>query len=875
MSLSRTQLHNDLKQKIKEKGLYKNKPPSKVNLNTKVWIEGQSITNESEEFIHLETDLSKVKHNTVNSTNESHKSKKYNKKDFKKGGKIKNSNEDSNEIKNDKNPPKYQSINEDKKYKNQNNYINNSNNSKKRKVTQDIPIKNHKKRRLEDNPETIDMNDSNDENNNYLVEKVNRNDRDEHNDYENEEDASNRDEEKIHWRAPKFKEHKKSLPIFQTRNAFKDIAKQHDVVILVGETGSGKTTQVPQFLAEWNEDNRVVVTQPRRVAAVSVSKRVSEEFGAQLGEEVGYKVRFEEKYNKKKTRILFVTDGMLLREAQLDPLLREWDWVILDEAHERTLHTDILFGIVKRALLLRKKSTEDGEQFSPLKVIVMSATLEAASFSNFFFNAPILYVTGRQYPVEVYFTSAPQKDYLDSIVRCVLQVHTEEELDGDILAFLTGQDEILAIQSVLEEKAKFLPVTAGKLIVYPLFAALPHKQQMETFKPPPPGCRKVILSTNIAETSITIPGIKYVIDSGVVKSKTFFPDRGLEDLHIYPISKASARQRCGRAGRERAGKCYRLYTEEQYEEMEEFTIPEIKRSNLSTVVLQMKSMGINDILSFDFLDPPPKDTLENSLAFLQLLGALDMKHNITNLGKQMSKFPLDPMYSLTLLRSIQNGCVQEILSILSMLSVESIFYSPSTQREESNIAKKRFTSQYGDHLTYLYVYKSYIENKGSKKFCENNFINQKNMKKVIDIRKQLTSYMKQLNYDVDISCGKDIVSVRKCLLSAGFLNIAMRKPQTREYKTLHHNVDTKIHPSSTLQNIPTSKLPDFVLFNILSKTNEFYIRDLTVMERDWLLESQFTNYFRGRIPKTVQDFDKKKSEKGGNTSNRFKTIVSA
>ena len=338
---------------------------------------------------------------------------------------------------------------------------------------------------------------------------------------------------------------------------------------MVGETGSGKTTQIPQLLhkeLKSTKNQRIVITQPRRVAAISIAKRVAQEMGVQVGGLVGYQIRFDDVSSFNETKIKFVTDGILLRELLNDPMLSKYSVIILDEAHERTLRTDVLFGAIKGILKRR----------NDLKLVVMSATLNAKAFSDYFDNAPIITIPGRQHPVTIYYAPEKLGDYMDAVLTTIFQIHKQSK-DGDILAFLTGQEEIENMEKLIIEQAKTLPPTESKLIVCPLFSSLPTSQQSFVFDKTPPGCRKVVLSTNIAETSITISGIRHVIDTGLVKMRGYNSLTGIETLHVSPISKASANQRAGRAGREAPGFCYRLYPESSFKVLEAESTPEIRR----------------------------------------------------------------------------------------------------------------------------------------------------------------------------------------------------------------------------------------------------------------------------------------------------------
>lgn len=489
--------------------------------------------------------------------------------------------------------------------------------------------------------------------------------------------------------------------------------------------------EIPQFILEAGlaskELGGIAITQPRRVAAVNLAKRVSEETMTRLGSKVGYTVRFDDT-SSSETILKYLTDGMLLREILSDELLLRYKVVVLDEAHERTLRTDMLFGMIKKIQQIREEKHKQGEEgVHPLKIVVMSATLDAEKFSMFFNQAKILYVSGRLYPVDTMFTAEPQADYLDASLVSIFQIHINNP-KGDILVFLPGQEAIESLTALVKEYATQLRPSQQKLLTCPLFAALPPSQQQKVFDPAPENTRKVILATNIAETSITISGIKYVVDCGLAKLRGFNPKIGVESLLLHPISKSSAWQRTGRAGREAAGICYRLYTEQTFRELEDDTVPEIKRCNLAAAVLSLKAIGIDNVLDFDYMDRPSRASLVRALEELYALGAINDQGQLSELGKQMAEFPLDPMYSKVLIQSKEYECTSEAIAIISLLSVDSVFFSPSDKREQAAEARKKFLHPDGDHLTLLNVLKSYWEVKGDLEWCRDNFINNRNMK---------------------------------------------------------------------------------------------------------------------------------------------------
>ena len=561
-------------------------------------------------------------------------------------------------------------------------------------------------------------------------------------------------------------ETRKQLPVWEAQETLLKLVEENQIVILQGETGSGKTTQVPQFLmqSELSKGKCIACTQPRRVAAMSVSQRVAEEMDVVIGEEVGYNIRFDDKTSVK-TRLKYMTDGMLLREAMLDPQLNKYSIIVLDEAHERILNTDILFGLTKEIL----------ENRSDLKLVVMSATMDTDKFQKYFDGAPILDVPGRMFPVDIYYTQEPEEDYLVASVKTVLQIHADEP-EGDILLFLTGEEEIEnACKEIREEVKKMDQV--GDIDVVPLYSTLPPSQQQRIFNPPPPANkygipgRKVVISTNLAETSLTIDGVVYVIDPGFSKQKVYNPRLRIESLLVSPISKASAKQRSGRAGRTRHGKCYRLYTEESYKkDLEKNTIPEILRSNLGNVVLTLKKLGIEDIVHFDYMDPPSPETLMRALEELNYLGALDDEGDLTKLGENMSQLPLDPNLAKVLLQGCHNGCSGEITTIVAILNQPNIFLRPREAIKQADFAKSKFADPDGDHFTLLNAFEHFKYKQESADWCWDNFINYRAMKSASKVRAQLVSQMNSLGFKIELQSkrSKEYRALMKKTLLSGF-----------------------------------------------------------------------------------------------------------
>ncbi|XP_047463777.1 ATP-dependent RNA helicase DHX33 [Mugil cephalus] len=632
---------------------------------------------------------------------------------------------------------------------------------------------------------------------------------------------------------------RKQLPIYQAKPQLLNQLRQLHNAILIGETGSGKTTQIPQYLYEAGIGRQgvIAITQPRRVAAISLAGRVAEEKRTQLGKLVGYTVRFED-VTSSETKLKFMTDGMLLREAIGDPLLLRYTVVVLDEAHERTVHTDVLFGVVKTAQRRRRELNK-----IPLKVIVMSATMDVDLFSEYFNKSPVLYLEGRQHPIQIYYTKQPQSDYLQAALISIFQIHQEAPPSHDILVFMTGQEEIEALARTCRDIAKHLPDGCSPMMVIPLYASLPPAQQLRVFQPAPKGSRKIIISTNIAETSVTISGIKYVIDTGMVKAKRFNPDSGLEVLAVQRVSKAQAWQRAGRAGREDSGSCYRLYTEKEFDNLIPMTVPEIQRCNLAGVMLQLMALGIPDVMNFDFMSKPSPEAVRSAVEHLELLGAVEKKEgqvSLTALGKKMASFPLEPRYAKTILLSPDYSCSEEVLSIVSLLSVDTVLYNPPARREEVQSARKKFTSSEGDHVTLLNIYRAFKKVSGNKEWCRENFVNSRNMGLVKEVQAQLKEICLKLNLKLE-SCGADMGKVRRCLAHGMFVNAAELQPDG-SYLALDTHQPVAIHPSSVL----FQGKPAYVVFNELLHTSRCYMRDLCLVDADWLLDAA-PDYFGRKL----------------------------
>ncbi|KAL5121295.1 DEAH-box RNA helicase prp16 [Pleosporales sp. CAS-2024a] len=619
-----------------------------------------------------------------------------------------------------------------------------------------------------------------------------------------------------------LREQREYLPAFAVREDLLRVIRDNQVIIVVGQTGSGKTTQLTQFLHEdgYSRQGLIGCTQPRRVAAMSVAKRVSEEMEVRLGGLVGYAIRFED-CTSKETKIKYMTDGVLLRESLVEPDLDKYSCIIMDEAHERALNTDVLMGLIKKVLARRRD----------LKLIVTSATMNADRFSRFYGGAPEFIIPGRTFPVDIQYSRSPCEDYVDSAVKQVLAIHVSQG-PGDILVFMTGQEDIEITCELVAERLKLLN-DPPKLSILPIYSQMPADLQAKIFDRAAPGVRKVIVATNIAETSLTVDGIMYVVDSGFSKLKVYNPKMGMDTLQITPISQANASQRAGRAGRTGPGKCFHLYTERAFRD--EFyiqTIPEIQRTNLANTVLLLKSLGVKDLLDFDFMDPPPQDTITTSLFDLWALGALDNIGDLTPLGRTMTAFPMDPSLAKLIITAVEYECSEEMLTIVAMLSVPSVFYRPKERQEESDAAREKFFVPESDHLTLLHVYTQWKVNHYSDGWCVRHFLHPKALRRAKEIRDQIKDIMEKQKMPL-LSCGTDWDMIRKCICS-GYYHQAAKVKGIGEYINLRTSVTIQLHPTSALYGL--GYLPDYLVYHELILTSKEYMSCVTSVDPHWLAD---------------------------------------
>ncbi|XP_022202278.2 probable ATP-dependent RNA helicase DHX35 [Nilaparvata lugens] len=631
------------------------------------------------------------------------------------------------------------------------------------------------------------------------------------------------------------------LPIYHCRNQLLYLLENYQTVVLVGETGCGKSTQIPQYLLEsgWCQEGKVVgVTEPRRVAAITLASRVAEESATELGHVVGYSVRFNDCFHPNQTKIKYMTEGILMREMMADPLLRTYSVIVVDEVHERTLNTDIILGLLKK--IIRKRRD--------LRIIVTSATVDAEKLRDFFNHTKgtakqkdssvIMSVEGKLYPVDVFFSKEPVPDYVLGAVNVVLEIHAKEE-NGDILVFLTGMDEVKRAVSALNDavadgRKSFK--SRNELMVLPMYGSLSNNDQLKVFKRTPNNYRKVVVATNIAETSITIPGIVFVVDCGFVKTRFLNSKTGFETLTVVPISQAAAEQRAGRAGRVRPGKVYRLYTERDFERLPLSSPAEMQRCSLIGAVVQLKALGIDNVLRFSFPSAPPARNLLLALELLCALGALSAEDGALTrpLGIRLAEFPLSPLHAKALIAAGEEGCSEEMAIILAVMQVRSLFIEPSSgaERIKARIEHNKFEAEEGDLLTWLNVFSAYnkIAEKESKSWCSRHYINHRAVRRSLEIKGHLLGLLNKFDIPV-VSCRGGADRVRKAV-TAGFFANAAYLHHSGSYHCVRGDLPLKIDPSSVLYNQSPHK---WLVFCELVHTDQMYMKDCLAVEQEWLL----------------------------------------
>ena len=619
---------------------------------------------------------------------------------------------------------------------------------------------------------------------------------------------------------PRFPE---GLPITQRLDEISSLIQDNQVVILCGETGSGKSTQLPKLCLQLGRGvyGRIAHTQPRRIAARSLAARISSELGRATGDSVGYKVRFHDHVNEN-THIKLMTDGMLLAEVQQDRFLNEYDTIILDEAHERSLNIDFLLGYLKQLLPRRPD----------LKLIVTSATIDPERFSSHFSSAPIIEVSGRTYPVEVRYNppeeeGANERD--DSMQQAILDAVDElSRIDrGDILVFLSGEREIRETAEHLQKHR--LQLTE----ILPLYARMGSAEQSHIFKPS--GLRRIILSTNVAETSLTVPGIKYVIDTGFARISRYSHRSKIQRLPVERISQASADQRKGRCGRVAEGVCIRLYSEEDCLSRREYTEAEILRTNLASVILQMKVLGFGEIERFPFVDAPDSRLIKDGYRILEEIGAVDGVRKVTRLGRKLARLPLDPRISRMLLEAAHTACLREVLVIAAALSVQDPRDRPVDKRQEADEAHALFKNEESDFLGYLNLW-NYLEEKRRhltrrkfQRLCRQHFLSSTRVQEWHDIHRQIRAQMHDMGYR-DNKEEADYELVHRAILSGLLSHIGFRPGGKEKGYQGARNTRFHIFPGSGL----FEGAPKWVMAAELVETTKLYARTVARIQPEWI-----------------------------------------
>lgn len=616
-----------------------------------------------------------------------------------------------------------------------------------------------------------------------------------------------------------------SLPVSQRKVEIQKLLSEHQVIVVAGETGSGKTTQLPKMCLELGFGNLGMIghTQPRRIAARSVAARIAEELETELGGLVGYKVRFNDQISDD-TQIKLMTDGILLAEIQNDRFLNQYSCLIIDEAHERSLNNDFILGYLKQLLPRRRD----------LKLIITSATIDVERFSKHFNNAPIIEVSGRTYPVEVRYRPVVEEDdqdQLQGILNAVDELQAEGR--GDILIFMNGEREIRDTAEALQKQ------NLKHTEILPLFARLSAQEQNKIFHPS--GLNRIVLATNVAETSLTVPGIKYVIDPGTARISRYSYRTKVQRLPIEPISQASANQRKGRCGRVSEGICIRLYSEEDFNSRPEFTDPEILRTNLASVILQMTALGLDDIEAFPFVDAPDKRHIQDGIKLLEELGAFEMvrtkageKRLLTRVGRQLAQLPVDPRLAKMILSAVNFGCVYEMMIIVSALSIQDPRERPQEKQQASDEKHRRFADKKSDFLAFLNLWRYLQEQQKElsknqfRRQCQKDFLNYLRIREWQDIYHQIRLTVREMGLPIN-SEKAEYQQIHTALLSGLLSHIGLKEAEKQQYLGAR-NAHFAIFPNSVL----FKKQPKWVMAAELVETSKLWGRMVAEIEPEWI-----------------------------------------
>src|SRR4051794_32640793 len=607
------------------------------------------------------------------------------------------------------------------------------------------------------------------------------------------------------------------LPVSARRDDLLAAVRDHQVVVVAGETGSGKTTQLPKICLELGRGVRGAIahTQPRRIAARTVAERIADELDVPLGEAVGYAVRFSDR-SREDTLVRLVTDGLLLAEIQHDRLLRRYDTIIVDEAHERSLNIDFLLGYL-RSILPRRPD---------LKVIITSATIDPERFARHFGDAPVVEVSGRTYPVEVRYRPADpeETDLPDAIADAVEEL--QREGPGDTLVFLSGEREIRDAAETLNGRF------GDRLEVLPLYARLSAAEQQRIFRPH--RTRRVVLATNVAETSLTVPGIRYVVDPGTARISRYSARLKVQRLPIEAVSQASADQRKGRCGRTSEGICVRLYDEEDFLERPRFTDPEILRTNLASVILQMAALRLGEIEAFPFLDPPDRRQIRDGVNLLHELGALDAARELTPVGRKLAGLPVDPRFGRMVLEAHRLGCADEVVVIAAALSIQDPRERPADHRAQADQSHARFADEQSDFLAYLNLWRYLREQQRAlsgnqfRKRCKAEFLHYLRVREWQDLAAQLRGAAKEAGVNINREPAEPR-QIHGALLAGLLSHLGLRDPRRREYEGAR-GARFAVWPGSALAR----RSPNWVMVAELVETSRLWGRTAARIEPGWV-----------------------------------------
>ncbi len=610
----------------------------------------------------------------------------------------------------------------------------------------------------------------------------------------------------------------RKLPVYEERERIVRALTDNQVIVVESPTGSGKTTQLPLILYEagFAGRSRIGVTQPRRIAAVSVCEYIARQKGGEVGGLTGYKMRFEDMTGPE-TRLKIMTDGILLQELKADYYLSEYDVIIVDEAHERSLNIDFILGLLKRVLAYRPE----------FRVVISSATINAEIFSEYYDECPVVRIDAPMYPVEVRYEPPPSRTSREDLLYRITEIverTLEEGPEGDILIFLSGE------QDIKDCMAHLIAMSFRKYLdIRPLYGRLSKEEQEQVFDPPREGRRKVVVATNIAETSVTIDGITTVIDPGLAKLNYYNPRTFTSSLVEGPISRASANQRKGRAGRTQPGVCYRLYDQEDFHRRQLFTTEEIYRTDLSEVVLRMAELGIRDFEGFDFISPPSKSGIVGAIETLNLLGALESDRTLSDIGQMMARFPLMPHHSRMIVEAIRSypNVIAETIVAASFLTSNTPFLLPEGEEVEARRAHHRFRDRGGDFVSYLRLLDAYRSSRKKQGFCRRNYLDTRTMAEIRNVADQLGEIVSE-EFRVAVSSGGPIPDYL-CAVATGLIQFVCVRTGKTTYRSLTAE-RIQIHPGSVMFR----ETPRFIVAGEIVRTSRMYARSVSPLEREWV-----------------------------------------